>query len=133
MKEATRSRRSSPLSHSGSVNQHLGRQTGERFMASERCQVTGSSAQRRSHSRERSEELLGAGGIKSRIPLPVRILPDKDDLSSSGGDSHYMARPEPTPGHVSLEPAWDSLAGSWTGLSPACVERPGQAPTHLRH
>ena len=101
VKEATRSRRSSPLSHSGSVNQHLGRQTGERFLASERCQLTGrSSAQRRSHSRERSEE-LGAGGIKSRIPLPVRILPDKDDLSSSGGDSHYMASPEPTTGHVS--------------------------------
>ena len=95
MKEVTRSRRSSPLSHSGSVNQHLGRQTqGERFMAS-----GASSGQRRSHSRERSEEL--SGGIKSRIPLPVRILPDKDDLSSSGGDSHYMASPEPATGHVS--------------------------------
>ena len=92
MKEATRSRRSSPLSHSGSVNQHLGRHGG---------QMTGSNSQRRSHSRERSEELSGAGGIKSRIPLPVRILPDKDDLSSSGGDSHYMASPEPSTGHVS--------------------------------
>ena len=53
MKEATRSRRSSPLSHSGSVNQHLGRQTGERFMASERCQVTGSSAQRATRATRR--------------------------------------------------------------------------------
>ena len=96
VKEATRSRRSSPLSHSSSVNQQLSRQAGgERFMGG---QMTGSS-QRRSHSRERSEELSGAG--KSRIPLPVRILPDKDDLSSSGGDSHYMASPEPTTGHVS--------------------------------
>lgn len=103
VKEATRSRRSSPLSHSSSVNQHLSRQAGERFIqASERCggQMTGS-GQRRSHSRERSEELSGPGGSKSRIPLPVRILSDKDDLSSSGGDSHFMASPEPTTGHVS--------------------------------
>ena len=97
IKEASRSRRSSPLSHSGSVNQHLGRQGSERCSAGERC--TGSFIQRRSHSRERSEE---AAGIKSRIPLPVRILSDKDDLSSSGGDSHYLASPEPgTTGHVS--------------------------------
>ena len=103
VKEATRSRRSSPLSHSSSVNQHLSRQAGERFIqASDRCggQMTGS-GQRRSHSRERSEDLSGAGGSKSRIPLPVRILSDKDDLSSSGGDSHFMASPEPTTGHVS--------------------------------
>ena len=78
IKESSRSRRSSPLSHSGSVNQHLGR-------AGDRC------GERCSHSRERSEE----AGVKSRIPLPVRILPDKEDLSSSGGDSHYMASPEP--------------------------------------
>ena len=76
VKESSRSRRSSPLSHSGSVNQHLGR-----------C----------SHSRERQErpEDPGPGGGKSRIPLPVRSLADKEDLSSSGGDSHYMASPEP--------------------------------------
>ena len=100
VKESSRSRRSSPLSHSGSVNQHLGRQTGDRLMA-ERCGggMTSSAIQRRSHSRERSEE--HSAGIKSRIPLPVRVLPDKDDLSSSGGDSHYMASPEPNPGQGS--------------------------------
>ena len=94
IKETSRSRRSSPLSHSGSVNQHLGRQGSDRCSAGDRC--SGSFVKRRSHSRERSED-----HIKSRIPLPVRILPDKDDLSSSGGDSHYMASPEPGTGHVS--------------------------------
>ena len=83
VKESSRSRRSSPLSHSGSVNQHLGRAGAER--CSDRC----------SHSRERDRSDDPAAGVKSRIPLPVRILPDKEDLSSSGGDSHYMASPEP--------------------------------------
>ena len=39
VKESSRSRRSSPLSHSGSVNQHLGRAGAERCSA-ERCSHT---------------------------------------------------------------------------------------------
>ena len=80
-KEAARSRRSSPLSHSGSVNQHLGRGV---------AQV----ASRRSHSRERehrsSEAEQGAG--RSRIPLPVhRHAQDKEAEQEVG---RYLASPE---------------------------------------
>ena len=90
VKETSRSRRSSPLSHSGSVNQHLGRAG-----ATERC-----SAERCSHARDGR----GEPEVKSRIPLPVRTLTDKEDsVASSGGDSHYMASPEP--GHNTRDTA----------------------------
>ena len=92
VKENSRSRRSSPLSHSGSVNQHLGRAGAERC-SGERC----------SHARGDSE-------VKSRIPLPVRTLADKEDLSSSGGDSHYLASPEP--GHPRETPHLHSYVSS---------------------
>jgi len=98
----SRSKRSSPLSHSNSMNQHLGKHA-----TPERCLVT--FAPRRSHSRDRSistpKDENSTNGIKSRIPVPVRILPEKEDMSSSAGDalseSHYMASPEPMSGHGS--------------------------------
>ena len=86
-KEAARSRRSSPLSHSGSVNQHLGRGVAQ---VAQVAQV----ASRRSQSRERehrsSEAEAGAG--RSRIPLPVhRHAQDKEAEQEVG---RYLASPE---------------------------------------
>merc|ERR1719500_652439 len=99
MKEGTgqsRSRRNSPLSHSSSVHQHL-----VRGNTPDRCGGVVAYS-RRSQSRDRSlskEQDGSSHAIKSRIPVPVRSLHDKEEVSSSIGevlsDSHYVASPEP--------------------------------------
>ena len=92
----SRSRRNSPLSHSSSVHQHL-----VRGNTPDRCGGVGA-YNRRSQSRDRSlskDQDGSSHAIKSRIPVPVRSLHDKEDVSSSIGevlsDSHYVASPEP--------------------------------------
>ena len=101
MKDGTisqsRSRRNSPLSHSSSVHQHL-----VRGNTPDRCGGVQVAYSRRSQSRDRSlskDQDGSSHAIKSRIPVPVRSLHDKEDVSSSIGevlsDSHYVASPEP--------------------------------------
>jgi len=103
MRDNSRSRRNSPLSHSSSVNHHLSKNS-----TPERC--SGAFIVRQTHSREKSmsKEDSMAPMIKSRIPVPVRTLPsDKEDMSSLGdalSDTHYIASPEPPSSAISRDP-----------------------------